>query len=186
MKKIFICLLVLSLLGLYGVSHGKRRVIKASELISLADASALLGQSMKEGKPDKRPFVDESKYVSKDFNFSISVWQEALHDKSSDFEKKLLKKGWASYLKEMKKAYSQNYYKQNIVEVSGIQVTSYLQDGEAMGLWLLHMFHGDYYIVVSLSNTSFSKTDNEKESAWKKEKLIESGKLAIGRLKALL
>ena len=186
MKNIFVYLLALSLLGACGGGQGNRGVIKASKLISLEDASALLEQSMNEGESAKRPFADESKYVSKDYNFGIALWQEALHDKSSDFEKKLLKNGWQDYMKGMEKAYSQNYHKQNIVEMSGIPGASYLQEGGVMGLWLLHLFYSDYYITITVSNTSISKTDSEKETAWKHEKLIEAGKLAVGRLKGML
>ena len=197
MKNIFIYLLVLSLLGACSGNQGNkggqssgskaaRGVIKALALISREDASALLGQSMDDNESDKRPFIDESKYVSKDYNFSIAVWQEALHDKSSEFEKKLLKNGWAGYMKEMEKAYSLNYHQQNIVETGGIPGSSYLQEGGAMGLWLLHLFYGDYYITITVSNTSFSKTDSEKETAWKQAKLKEAGQLAVRKLKDIL
>ena len=163
-----------------------KRVIKASELISKEDAASLVDQIMKDDEMNKRPLVDQNRYVSKDYGFSVALCQEALHDSNSDFEKGLLKKGWASYMKEMEKAYSLNYHNQNIVEMDGIEGASYLQDGVAMGLWLLHIFYGDYYILVTLGNTSLSRKDSEAETAWKQEKLKEAGNLAVRRLKAII
>jgi len=163
-----------------------KRVIKASELISREDAAALLGQSMKDREILKRPFIDAGEYVSQNYNFSISLYQEALHDKNSDFEKNLLKNGWANYMKEMEKAYSRNYHKQNIVEMGGIDGKSYLQDGGAMGLWLLHIFYGEYYIYITVGNTSLSRKDGEAEISWKHGKLKEAGTLAVGRLKEII
>ena len=108
MKKILVSLLALSVLASCGGnssqnsgnvksgSKAKQSVIKASALISKAEAAALLEQSMEDRESEKKYFIDESHYVSKDFNFSIALWQEALHDKSSDFEKGLLKNGWAA------------------------------------------------------------------------------------------
>ena len=199
MKKTLLYLLAFSLLTACGGNKSDtgddetgnkqtatKRVIKASELISNDDAAALLGQSTKEGEITKRPFIDESRYVSKDYNFSIALCQEALHDKNSDFEKNLLKKGWTSYIKEMEKAYSKNYYQQNIVEMGGIDGKSYLQDGGAMGLWLLHIFYGEYYISITVGNTSLSRVDSEAETLWKQAKLKEAGNRAVGRLKAIL
>ena len=163
-----------------------KRVIKASELISREDAAALLGQSMKDGEIPKRPFIDESKYVSQNYFFSIALCQEALRDKNSDFEKNLLKNGWANYMKEMEKAYSKNYHKQNIIETGSIDGKSYLQDGGAMGLWSVHLFYGEYYILINLGNTSLSRKDGEAETAWKQGILKEAGTLAVGRLKEII
>ncbi|MCL2488328.1 MAG: hypothetical protein FWE80_06555 [Oscillospiraceae bacterium] len=161
-------------------------VIKASALISIAEAAALLGQDMEDAEITERHFIDESHYMSKDYHFDIALWQEALYDANSDFEKGLLKNGWASYMREMEKAFSSNYYSQNIVELGGIDGASYLQEGVGMGQWMLHIFYGDYYISLNLNNTSLSHADSEDEISWKQEKLKNAGNLAVENLKAIL
>jgi len=163
-----------------------KEVIRVSALISKEDATDLLGQSMEDSDVTERSFIDQNHYVSKDCHFNIALRQEALHDKNSDFEKNLLKNGWTSYLKQMEDAYTKNYHNQNITKIDGIPGTSYLQDGEVMGLWLLHIFYGDYYIVVDLSNTSISKVDSEEEILRKHEKLKTAGNLAVENLKTRL
>ena len=45
----------------------------------------------------------------------------------------------------------------------GIEGSSYIQEGGAMGLWLLHIFYGDSYISITLSNTKLSHVDSEYE-----------------------
>jgi len=162
-------------------------VIKASALISLEDAAAMLGQDMTESKPFERHFVDEARYKGEDFSFSVSLLQEVLHDKDNDLENNLLKNGWAVYLQKMEGAYAKNNQNQNIIQISGISGTSYLQEGEGFGQWLLHIFYGDYYIILVLGhNTGVDRVDGEDEVAWKHEKLTEAGKLAIERLKAIV
>jgi len=158
------------------------RVIKASELISLEEAATLLEQSINESEPGNGIFSDEITYRSNDYHLMIILNQEALHDKNSDFEKKLLKDGWKNYLKEMEK---------NIVPYTtrieiGSDGTAYLQEGWGFGQWLLYVFSGDYYINLTLGNKSLSYEDTPEEILWKQEKIAESAKLAIKNLKAIL
>jgi len=195
MKKILGYLLLLSIFASCGGSGSKnsseakssakaaKGVIKAAALISKSEAADILGQSMEDREPSKSPFIDQSGYASNDFSFSISLWQEALHDKSSEFEKTLLKDGWSTYMKEMEKAFARD---SNTSVMDGIDGIAHLQDGGAMGLWLLHIFYDDYFITISLMNTSFSRVDSDELISWKHAKLNEAGKLAVRKLKEIL
>ena len=194
MKKILGFLLVLLLTTACGDRNkvskpsvkGINSVIKASELISRDDASYIVGQPMRDRKPAKRPFADEGRYSSQDYHFVIVLIQEAAHDKSREVEVSLLQNGWAHYISQMKGAYSVNNYQQNIIDFGDTDGESYLQDGRIMGSWLLHIFYGDYYMSVVVSNTSLSRKDTEDEMAWKRAKAKEAGELAVKRLKARL
>ena len=164
-------------------------VIPASALISVEEATAIVEQKMEasNSEPLKKHFVDETRYRSADFSFAIALWQEALHDENDSFENDLLKKGWTSYLQKMEEAYVKNNADQNIIQISGISGTSYIQEGAGYGQWLLHIFYGDYYIHLVIGNTTGpSRIDTEDELTWKHEKLIEAGKLALERLKAIV
>jgi len=138
-------------------------------------------------EPMKKHFVDEVRYRSEDFSFAIALWQEALYDKDDDFENNLLKNGWATYLQKMEESYVKNNAEQNIIQITGISGTSYLQQGESYGQWLLHIFYGDYYIYLVLgSTTGPDRVDTDDEIAFKHEKLTEAGKLAVEHLKAIV
>ena len=89
-------------------------------------------------------------------------------------------------MQEMEKAYVNNYYAQNIVEMGGTAGTSYLQEGAGFGTWILHVFYDEYYITLALSNASMNYEDSEDEILWKREKLKEIGNLAISSLKIIL
>ena len=195
MKKILGYLLLLSIFASCGGSGSKnsseakssakaaKGVIKAAALISKSEAADILGQSMEDRETTKRYFIDESSYVSKDLSFSISLWQEALHDKSSEFEKTLLKDGWSNYMKEMEKAFARA---PNTSVIEGIDGIAHLQDGGAMGMWLLHIFYDDYFITITVMNTSISRVDSAELTSWKHVKLNEAGKLAVSKLKEIL
>ena len=86
----------------------------------------------------------------------------------------------------MEKAYVNNYYDQNIVEMGGMTGTSYLQEGTGFGTWLLHVFYDDYYITLSLSNVSMNYKDSADEISWKHEKLKKVGDLAVEHLKVIV
>jgi hypothetical protein len=167
-------------------------VIRASVLITRAEAEAIFDRSMKDRENDgKSYFTDEITYVAEDLALSVSLWQEALHDKKNDFEKSLLKNGWTSYMKEMEKALSLNYHKQNIVQLDGIGGASYLQEGIG-DQWLIYIFCGDYFMHLALNvngrriSEFTTKMDSEEGIAWKIAKLQEAGKLAVERLKAII
>jgi len=162
-------------------------VIKASALISLKDATLLLGQQMEEDSDvGKLSFQDRCEYVSDTYRLDVALWQEALHDKNSDFEKNLLRNGWISYLKQMQKAFASNYYNQNIVEMGGVEGESYMQKGLGFGQWLLYIFYGEYWIVLTLGNAPGATDNSEEAVAWRQEKLKEAGNLAVTRLKEIL
>ena len=97
-----------------------------------------------------------------------------------------MKNGWTSYPQQMENAYVNNYYDQNIVEMNGIDGSSYLQEGIGFGTWLLHVFYDDYYITLSLSNASLNHEDSADEILWKHAKLKEAGELAVSRLSSIL
>jgi len=164
-----------------------KEVIKASSLISVKDASSLLGQPMKEESDIRNlSFQDRCEYMSDVYTLDVTLWQEALHDKNSNFEKSLLKNGWTSYLKQMQKAFASNYHNQNIVEIGGMEGGSYMQKGVGFGQWLLYVFYGEYWIVLTLGNAPGATNNSEEAIAWKQAKLKEAGNLAVTRLKAIL
>ena len=169
------------------VAKAQGKVIKVAELISKEDASALLGQSMQDGKVTfVGPFADIARYESKNNTLQINLVQEALHKKDSGLEKNLLKNGWSGYMQQMEKAYTKNDGKQNITEISGMLGKYYLQKGEGFGTWILHVFYGEYYMTIALSNASMNYNDSEAEIAWKHEKIKKTGDLAVERLKAIV
>ena len=162
-------------------------IIKAADLISNEDAATVLEQNMEDGVITvQKPFTDEVRYESQSYTLHVSLSQEALYDEGNDLQKSLLKDGWTSYMQQMEKAYVNNYYDQNIVEMGGIAGTSYLQEGIGFGTWILHVFYGEYYITLALSNTAMNYEDSEDEILWKHEKLKETGDLAVDRLKTIL
>jgi len=159
--------------------NSKVRVIKASELISISEAAAILEQSINSSEDDKMYFSDEIRYRSAIYTFSVRLAQEALHDNSSDFEKKLLKNGWKSYLKDMEKNLSSGTTK---IDVSG--GTGYLQ--ETNEIWMFYIFYEEYYITLSLVQFPLSHIDTDEEKLWKTQRLTEAGKIAVNNLKNIL
>ena len=169
------------------VAKSSNDVIKASVLISKEDASAILGQSLEDDKITfVGPFIDAARYISENITLQIDLSQEALHDKESKLEIKLLKNGWSDYMRQMEKTYFVSRADQNIAKVEGTLGTYYLQEGTGFGTWILHVFYGDYYTTISLSNASMNYTDSEDEISWKHEKLREIGDLAVEHLKAIV
>ena len=159
------------------------RVILASELISKADAATLLGGSVTKEENTGRSFTDQMSYKTDKYDFNISLIQEALYDKNSSFEANLLKNGWASYMKEMENAYVS--YPKSVINGGN----AYLQPGIGFGGWLLHVFYGDYYILLYLANKAVlgpTPDDSPAEITWKQTKIKEAASLALDRLKEII
>jgi len=170
-----------------GYMKSKKEVVPASELISLKDAEALLGEDLRETSPLGTYFADEASYRGKVFSFKISLIQEALYDETEDFDKTVVKDGWSDYVQKMEQVYEKNTAGQNITKITGIFGTSYLQEGAGFAQWFLHIFCDDYYIILLIGSIgAMDRVDTEDEIAWKHEKLIEGGKLAVERLKAIV
>jgi hypothetical protein len=168
-----------------------RDVILASQLISAEDATVLIGQSMAVNSDSPNPytpFTDKAYYTSEGYSFDIWLTQEALHDKDSDLENDLVKGDWQSYMKALEKAYSNNKHEEVIIiETDAVQgASAYLQDGKAMGLWMLHIFCGDYKITLNLCNASLTHEDSAEEIAWKQVTLEEMGNFAVKQLNEIL
>ena len=175
-------------------ASSQREVIKASELISKEDAEALLGQDVEIHEDIyEKSFIDQARYNSDDKTLTIELWQEALHNKDSKFEKSLIQNGWSDYVKRMEDAYI-SYTKADpenpdlvYIELEGTYGTYYLQQITLMGQSLMQIFYGDYMITLYLSNyKSNSHVDSEDEKLWKREKLMEIGDFAIERLKEII
>jgi len=133
-------------------------------------------------------FRDQVTYEATDVVLDVDIWQEALCDMESSLAQDLMKNGWTSYLQELEKAFSDNKNEDlTIIKTDGVRgASAYLQDGGAIGLWMLHIFCGEYKITVNLTNTSFSHVDSEEEIAWKQAKLEEIGNFAVERLTEIL
>jgi len=157
----------------------KMDVIKASQLISKAEAEDILELNVTETEIKKSYFTDEVAYRTAKFYFPIALWQESLHDKTSDYEKNLLKNGWKSYLKDMEKNLSEG---QEVVNVGDGK--AYLQD--AYGVLMIHIFYDDFLIQLSLINVPYTHEDTDDEAVWKRAKIKEAGTLAVKNLKSIL
>ena len=171
--------------------EASKDVILASQLISAEDATVLIGQSMAVNSDSPNPytpFTDKAYYTSEGYSFDIWLTQEALHDKDSDLENDLVKGDWQSYMKALEKAYSNNKHEEVIIiETDAVQgASAYLQDGKAMGLWMLHIFCGDYKITLNLCNASLTHEDSAEERAWKQVTLEEMGNFAVKQLNEIL
>ena len=168
-----------------------RDVILASQLISAADATALIGQNMSvngDSPNPYTPFTDKAYYMSEAYSFDIWLTQEALHDKDSELENNLVKDDWQSYMKALENAFANNKHEEVIIiETDAVQgASAYLQDGRAMGLWMLHIFCGDYKITLNLCNASLTHEDSAEERAWKQVTLEEMGNFAVKQLNEIL
>ena len=149
-------------------------VIKASEVISESNASAIIVQNVISSEESKEYFSDVITYRTKDYSFGVKVAQETLHDTKSNFEKSLIKKGWKSYLSDMEKNLAAASTE---VNVGGGK--AYLQDA---GILMLYIFYKDYYITLSLYSYGSAQEDN----SWKKQRLTEGGKVAVINLENIL
>jgi len=138
--------------------------------------------------PMERPFIDQIKYNSEERSIKIELWQEALYDESSSLQQDVMKNGWVPYMQKQQKSVANLIGSDghNVVEVNGIGDATYLQEGLAFGQWLLHVFYGEYWFSIVISNNRDSLKDSEAEITWKQEKIIEAGKLSLEHLKAIV
>ena len=162
-------------------------VIKASQLISKEDAASLLEDDVKEYELDEQAkklmhFNDQITYRAKKCSVTIQLWQEVLHDKSSDFENGLLIGGWTKYLQEMEKSTSTPSDKYNLTIVDGKFSEYHII--EMSSTQTLYTNYKDYRIVIMILNPPAGvwHDDTEDEKKWKHEKIIEFGDLASERL----
>jgi len=189
MKKILGFLLVVVLLASCGGSRGdsaksKSDVIKASELISRKEAEKLLGKPMEDRVLNvRRAFSDENRYVSDEYNFSIVIIQESLHDKTKEVESNMLKDGWMKHMDLMKEAYYMTY---PVIDLGIADSASFLYNTKGTCMWTLHVFYGEYYISVMISDVAPDCKDTAEKIAWKQAKLKEAASMAVERLKTIL
>jgi len=158
-------------------AQSSSRVIKASELISKEDATAILEQSIDKEEEETGYYRDVIRYKSTDFSIDVQLYQKALYNG----------KDYAKWLKDMENAISKY---EGIIKIDGIERAAYRQKGLGFDQWLLYVFYGDYYINICIGDRPVSLNtaddDTEEETAWKHAKLTETAKLAVEHLKEIL
>ena len=151
------------------------RIVKPSELITLADANRIVGMDMVvkgELDTEEPPLGDiRTIYETTEEGFTY-IFQVVVNSTAS------------TYVKSMKSFYENN---EMVVKIDGV--------GEWARMMLspihtLYIAQDDYFISISLSLVTLSaqyqiRSDDEEE-VWRQEKLIEAGKLAVERLKVII
>jgi len=166
-------------------------VIKASQLISREDAKNIIGQSMADDEADIAESGQPggvnsiySVYLSDEYMFQIHLYQDAL------LEGLAVKNGGMSvWIQNQISSHESNPFGQEIIPVEGIGDGGYLVDQNGLGFWCIELFRGDYYINIAINYNppaTHTRENKEEESAWRKEKLTEAGKLAVERLDTIL
>ena len=173
-----------------GSSKAVHDVIPASALISLEEASAIMGLELKadENKPITTAFIDAARYSLDGTSLKVELKQEALYDEETSITK--LTKGWAyhieSELKRITKQSEEEHEEYIMTVVPGIGDAAFLSESTVMDHWALFVFYGEYIIVVGVSPSIFGDPATADEAAWFKEKAMEAGKLAADHLKAII
>jgi len=166
-------------------------VIPASALISREEASAILGVELNTGenKPITTAFIDAVRYSSEDYlSLTVQLKQEALYDEETSPTK--LKNGWAAHIEsEHKRLIRQTEEEQEefiMTAVPGIGDAAYLSDSTIMECWTIYVIYGEYIILVVVSPDIYGDPSSDAEIASYKEKVMEAGKLAADKLKAII
>ena len=171
-----------------GAGKSIKDVIPASALLSLEEASAVMGITMAPNKVDPfpRPFIDEVKYECDKFKLSVQLWQHALYDETSKMQTNVLKNGWPAYMERQRKSLADHVEEYELIELSGLGDYACLQPGVAFGQWLLHVFYGEYWFTIVIGNAGLDNTpDSEEMIAWKQDTLQQAAKVALKNLKVI-
>ena len=188
-------------------------VIDVSTLLTAADLTAILGQSVEEKEwidYAEISFITAAVFESEDYTFDNQLAQEAGWDKDDWGDSDTVgEKGWEDYIQRYEQSLADKAARGihtqtvgdteviiNIVKVDMLHdATAYLQEGYGFGQWLLYVFYGDYKLMMTLGNQVYSLDEadieaanhnSEDEIAWKQDKLKEAGNLAVERLKAII
>jgi hypothetical protein len=177
------------------------KIIKSSELITLEDAMQIIGMDLQVFESEGEATFDlpesfgglRTAYVYDDGSISvappymlqINIFQNALLDKNNVNDMNLIELGGVSY-------YAGNL-KQSF-EDSADEFKGDWIDG--MGDWAfitkspyhsIKIYSNEYLLEVTITGREKDGTrSDEEESAWKVERLIEAGSLALERLENLI
>ena len=182
-----------------GTSSQQLRVVKPSELITLAEAEDILGIDLQVYEELDRAeqfgglrtvynFDDGKIYPSPTYMFQININQNELLNEKDVLDKKMKAQGGISFLNN------------NLKE--GIELIGKEDDPlktiwiEGIGDWAsisrspihtINFAYGNYSLGITITGQSTNmKRSKEEESTWKVEKLIEAAMLAVENLETII
>jgi len=175
------------------------RVIKSSELITLEDAGRILGMDLvvKDeldtaeqfgGLRSVYEYDDGERHSSPTYMLQINIKQNELLDEYDSLDKKLKDNGGISFsIDSLKSGYETIYAENDVFKTLWVEGIGDWACINRSPIHTINIAYRNYSIGVTITGqaTDVSRS-KEDESAWKVEKLLDAGMLAIERLKAIV
>jgi len=163
-KTVLTCLAaILTVSGAFAQSS-----IKSSELLTLQEAARILGMEMK---------IDEKNFDKPESGGGLrTVYETTVAGHLYLFQISFKPNAERSY-KTIRELYEND---ESVIQVKGLGHWACIL---VKPIFSLYIFHGEYFINISLSRIGRNPLRNEEEEiVWRTEKVKEAGKLAVGRL----
>ena len=175
------------------------RIIKPSELISLEDAERILGIDLVVyGNLDEAEqlgglrsvydFDDGKTHSSPTYMLQININQNELLDEYDSLDKKLKDNGGMSFsIDSLKNGYETIYAENDLFKTLWVEGIGDWACINRSPIHTINIAYKNYSLGVTITGQSTDVSRNkEEESAWKVEKLIDAGMLAVERLEAIV
>ena len=175
------------------------RIIKPSELISLEDAERILGIDLVVyGNLDEAEqlgglrsvydFDDGKNHPSPTYMLQININQNEMLDEYDSLDKKLKDNGGMSFsIDSLKDGYETIYAENDLFKTLWVEGIGDWACINRSPIHTINIAYKNYSLGVTITGQSTDVSRNkEEESAWKVEKLIDAGMLAVERLEAIV
>jgi len=142
--------------------------IKSSELLTLQEAARILNMEMK---------IDEGYFDKPESGGGLrTVYETTATEHLYLFQISVKPNAERSY-KAIRQMYEND---ESVIQVKGLGHWACIL---VKPVFSLYIFHGEYFVNISLSRIGRNPLRNEEEEIiWRTEKVKEAGKLAVGRL----